>query len=196
MSTRLLKDAIRGAALARRAGIDPGRRAAFAAALAGHGLAAVDTARADVIPVVAAFLPIRHEPDTRPLLSALAAAGIRTALPVTPPRGEPLRFRVWRGGEALAAGRFGTVEPTAAAAEAEPDLLFVPLAAFDRRGFRLGYGAGYYDGAIARLRRVKRVLAVGVAFAVQEVGSVPVEAHDQRLDALITEDGLTMFGPD
>ena len=73
-------------------------------------------------------------------------------------------------------------------------MLFVPLAAYDRRGFRLGYGAGYYDGSLAVLRRQKTVVAVGVAFSIQEVESVPTEPHDQRLDAVITEHGLMTFG--
>ena len=161
---------------------------------ASHGQSAEDRWRS--WPVVSVFLPIRDEPDTRPLLAELAVAGHATALPATPPRGEPLRFRAWRSGEPLAAGRFGTAEPTSAAPLVDPDLLFVPLVAFDRRGFRLGYGAGYYDGALERLRRLKPVLAVGVAFADQEVESVPTEPHDQRLDAVLTEAGLLTFGTD
>ena len=192
MSLPSLKHDLRAAVLARRAALGAAERSAFAAVLAECGLALARGWAAQ--PVISVFLPIRDEPDTRPLLAGLAAAGHATALPATPPRGEPLVFRAWRSGEPLAAGRFGTAEPTAGAPLVDPDLLFVPLAAFDRRGFRLGYGAGYYDGALERLRRRKPILAVGVAFATQEVGSVPTEPHDQRLDAVITETGLLTFG--
>ncbi len=186
------KPSLRAAALARRAAVHPDVRAAFAASLCERGLALALGVSAT--PVVSGFLPIRGEPDTLPLLDALSAAGVALALPATPPRGEPLRFRAWRPGQALAPGRFGTAEPPPDAPERDPDLLFVPLAAFDARGGRLGYGAGYYDGALRRLRAARPVLAVGVAFAAQEVAAVPAEPHDERLDAVLTERGLTTFG--
>jgi 5-formyltetrahydrofolate cyclo-ligase len=171
--------------------LGPEVRAALAARLAADGLAVARNRRATIVSV---FLPIRDEPDTGPLLEALSAAGFATALPATPPRGQPLRFRAWRPGDALAAGRFGTCEPAPDVPDLDPDLLFVPLAAFDARGGRLGYGAGYYDGALRRLRALKPILAVGVAFAAQEVAAVPAEPHDEPLDALLTERGLTIFG--
>ncbi len=194
MSLRQVKDDVRSAALARRAAVDPARRTAAAASFARDGLAAALRLAPRPAPLVSAFLPIRDEPDTRPLLAALARAGIATALPATPPRGQPLRFRGWRDGDALVPGRFGTAEPLAQAPDAAPDLLFVPLAAFDRRGFRLGYGAGYYDGALLRLRQKQPVVAIGLAYAVQEVACVPTEPHDQRLDAVLTDEGLMTFG--
>lgn len=193
MTIRALKDAVRAQALAARSSIPAERRAAFAGTLASLGLVTARRWASRPDAVVSVFWPIRDEPDTLPLLSALAEAGFSAALPVTPKRGAPLRFRAWRIGEPLISGRFGTSEPAAAAADLDPDLLFVPLAAFDRRGFRLGYGAGYYDGALDRLRRLKPVRAVGVGFAVQEVGAVPTEPHDQPLDALVTEHGLLEF---
>ncbi len=196
MTIARTKSALRAAALGRRSEIDPDRRAAFAEALAAHGLALVRDFADGQTTAVSAFLPIRGEPDTLPLLAALADGGFVTSLPATPPRGEPLRFRAWRPGDALRPGRFGTLEPSAEAAEVEPEVLFVPLAGFDRRGHRLGYGAGYYDGALARLRARGRVLAVGVAFADQEVESVPAEPHDEGLDALMTDAGLLTLGPD
>ncbi len=192
MTSAIDKASLRSAALARRAAVDLRTRTAFAADLPERGLGLAR--RWCTAPVVSAFLPIRGEPDTLPLLDALSAAGFTLALPATPPRGEPLRFRAWRPGDALAPGRFGTAEPGPAAAELDPDLLFVPLAAFDARGCRLGYGAGYYDGALRRLRAARPVLAVGVAFAAQEVAAVPTEPHDERLDAVLTERGLTTFG--
>ncbi|MGI3902919.1 MAG: 5-formyltetrahydrofolate cyclo-ligase [Janthinobacterium lividum] len=194
MIIRALKDSVRAEALAARASVPPEQHLAFATALGSLGLAAVQRWTLQASAVVSVFWPIRDEPDTLPLLSALREAGVATALPVTPKRGAPLRFRAWRIGEPLISGRFGTSEPAGTAADLDPDLLFVPLAAFDRRGFRLGYGAGYYDGALDRLRRLKPIRAVGVAFAVQEVGAVPTEPHDQPLDALVTESGLLDFG--
>ncbi|MDE3177228.1 MAG: 5-formyltetrahydrofolate cyclo-ligase, partial [Pseudomonadota bacterium] len=99
----------------------------------------------------------------------------------------PLRFRRWRPGEPTAPGQMRIPEPTAQAPELEPDLLFVPLAAFDRRGHRIGYGAGHYDCTLARLRARKPIVAVGVAYAACEVAAVPHEAHDQPLDYILTE---------
>ena len=182
----------RTAALGRRAGIADDARASFAASLARAGLALARSR--NPAPVISLFLPIRDEPDTWPLLEALSVAGFAIALPATPRRGEPLRFLGWRPGEALVPGRFGTREPGPDAEERNPDLLFVPLAAFDARGLRLGYGAGYYDGALHRLRATKPVFAVGVAFAVQEVAAVPAEPHDEKLDSILTERGLSIFG--
>ena len=193
VTIRVRKDAIRADALARRESVSPMLRQAFVSSLARSGLELVQRI-GGASPVVSVFLPIRGEPDTVPLLAALADAGIATCLPATPPRGEPLRFRLWRVGDPLAPGRFATAEPAGDAPEVDPDLLFVPLAAFDARGFRLGYGAGYYDHVLGRLRACKPIHAVGVAFAVQEVGRVPAEPHDQSLDALLTEAGPMTFG--
>ena len=193
MTVRSMKDAIRAGALARRESVSSVMRRSFASSLARSGLEAV-WRRGAASPVVSAFLPIRGEPDTVPLLTALAAAGFATCLPATPPRGEPLCFRLWQVGDPLVPGRFGTAEPAGDARVVDPEILFVPLAAFDARGFRLGYGAGYYDGALDRLRTAGPVHAVGVAFAVQEVECVPAEPHDQPLDALLTEAGLITFG--
>ena len=136
---------------------------------------------------MAAFSPIRDEPDPAALLAALQRAGFATALPATVGRAEPLVFRLWRAGEPLAEGAMGVLEPKPAAASVEPDLLFVPLAAFDRQGNRLGYGAGCYDRALKRLRAGGSIRAVGVAYAVSEVPAAPAEAHDERLDFILTE---------
>ncbi len=144
--------------------------------------------------VVSAFHPIRDEPDTLALLSALAGAGFATAAPVVVGRGEPLVFRSWRPGDPTRAGAMGIAEPLPEAEAVDPDLLFVPLACFDRRGHRIGYGAGYYDRSLERLRAMKPVRAVGVAYGVCEVASVPYEAHDQTLDAVLTERDTIFFG--
>jgi 5-formyltetrahydrofolate cyclo-ligase len=132
--------------------------------------------------VVSGFWPLGGEIDIRPLLTALYTRGHTIVLPVTPKRGLPLTFRVWRPGDAMIAERFGTMRP--AGEELAPTFLFVPLLAFDRRGGRLGYGAGYYDRTLAGL---SPRFAVGCAFAAQEVAEVPMGPRDVRLDAFATE---------
>lgn len=151
----------------------------------------------DVGSVVAGYVPFRGEIDPRPLLAALAARGALTALPVTPPRGSdaPLSFRLWSEAEPLAPGSFGVHEPHGSAALVEPDLLLVPLLAFDRYGGRLGYGAGHYDRTLSRLRALKPVWAIGLAFAGQQIARVPSEAHDQPLDGVLTEAGYLPAQP-
>ena len=137
--------------------------------------------------VVSAFHPIGEEPDTLPLIAALAAEGFATALPVVAGRALPLTFRLWRPGEPTRSGTMAIRQPFESAPAVEPDLLFVPLACFDRRGHRIGYGAGYYDRSLACLRARKAIRAVGVAYGVCEVPAVPYEEHDQSLDAIVTE---------
>ena len=137
--------------------------------------------------MVSAFHPIREEPDTLPLLGALVANGYTTALPVVFGRGTHLTFRLWRPGEPMLAAAMGIREPLDSALSVEPDLLFLPLACFDREGHRIGYGAGYYDRTLALLRSIKPIHAVGVAYGVCEVAAVPYEAHDQSLDVVVTE---------
>ena len=187
MSALTLKSDVRAASLARRAAISERDRVALVSRLAEVGPAVSRQYSGDGPAIVSAFLPIRGEVDTMPLIVALNRAGFETALPVTPARGDLLRFHLWRPGDALAAGSWRIPEPLPDSPQADPDVLFVPLAAFDRGGHRLGYGAGFYDNALARLRRHKRVLAIGVAFALQEVEAVPAEPHDERLDVVITE---------
>ena len=194
MSAPAQKMVLREEVLRRRAVVSPTTRRNFGESLARDGVDLVRRVIRRETLVASAFLSIRGEPDTEPLIEALAALGFTVALPVTIERARPLRFQAWRPGEALAAGRYGILEPPASAREVSPDVLFVPLAAYDRRGFRLGYGAGYYDSSLDALRRQKTVVAVGVAFSIQEVEAVPTEPHDQRLDALITECGLMTFG--
>lgn len=175
---------LRKLALARRAMVPHHVAAAFAARLQHQGLA-LATALPD--PVVSAYWPIREEADTRPLLAALAAHGFATALPVTGARGTALVFRTWKPGDLQNPGQMGIPEPLPGSCSVEPDMLFVPLAAFDRRGQRIGYGAGHYDRTLAQLRAKKPVLAIGIAYATQEIAQVPVQAHDQNLDFVLTE---------
>jgi 5-formyltetrahydrofolate cyclo-ligase len=141
---------------------------------------------------VAGYCAVRDEIDPQDLLRRLAAAGYLTALPATPPRGtyQTLEFRSWRPGDPLIRGAFGVGEPSVSAGSVRPDVLLVPLLAFDRQGGRLGYGAGYYDRTIADLRASGRVRTLGLAFAAQEVAVTPRENHDVLLDGVVTETGL------
>jgi 5-formyltetrahydrofolate cyclo-ligase len=178
------KALLRKAALARRAEIPADVREAFQARIAIEG---VKIARQAVARTVAAYWPMRGEADAQALMIALDYHEFVAALPAMEAVGRPLVFRQWRARDPLVEGPFGTVEPSARAREVVPDILFVPLAAFDRRGHRIGYGAGCYDVTLEALRGVRQVIAIGVAFSVQEVPAIPEEAHDQRLDYILTE---------
>ncbi len=152
---------------------------------------------ADILPAGAAvsgFWPIGSEIDSRPLLRALAARGHVVALPVVVGRDRPLVFRAWAEDDAMAEGPWGIREPLESAAEVRPRVLFVPLLAFDRDGYRLGYGGGFYDRSIARLRAAGPVLAIGLAWAAQEVPAVPHDALDEPLDWVLTERELFRTG--
>ncbi len=184
------KAVLRREALARREGIGPAVRAAFSRRLAEEGLRLARLWRPRI---VSAFHPMRDEPDTLALLNALAEDGFATALPVVVGRGSSLLFRRWRPGDPTQAGAMSIREPVEAAPVVDPDLLFVPLACFDRRGHRIGYGAGYYDLTLARLRATKRVHAAGIAYGVCEIVAVPYETHDQSLDAIVTEQETILF---
>jgi 5-formyltetrahydrofolate cyclo-ligase len=177
------KAAIRTAALARRDGLDPDLRRSASQAFAERGkevLGPVDDR------IVSGFWPIRSELDPRWLMRGLAEAGAKLALPCI--EGGALVFRAFAFGDRLKRAGFGLSEPYAEAAPVIPDIMLVPLAAFDRKGGRIGYGKGYYDGAIGRFGASgKRPRLLGLAFACQEVPAVPVLAHDQRLEAILTE---------
>ena len=137
--------------------------------------------------VASGYLPIRSELDPRPLMTHLAAAGWRLALPVVVAADSPLLFRAYSFGDSLVRGRFDTEVPAEHKQELQPRLLLVPLLAFDRSGYRLGYGGGFYDRTLSGLRAENQVLAVGVAFAAQEIEQVPRDAMDHRLDWIVTE---------
>jgi 5-formyltetrahydrofolate cyclo-ligase len=184
------KALLRRDALARRGKIEPAARAAFGIRLADEGLRLARVWRPRIVSV---FYPLRDEPDTLLLLTALADAGFATALPVVVGRGSALIFRLWRPGERTRAGAMSIREPIEDAPIVEPDLLFVPLACFDRRGHRIGYGAGYYDRTLNHLRATKPVHAIGVGYGICEVAAVPYETHDQTLDALVTEQETILF---
>lgn len=130
------------------------------------------------------FKSFGDEIDTTPLMQALWAQKVRLALPKVAGRGMPLEFHAYKPGDELQRSAFGVDEPVATAPVVTPSVLVVPLLAFDAEGYRLGYGGGYYDRTLARMRGI---LAVGVGFAVQQVPSVPREAHDAPLDKIVTE---------
>lgn len=178
------KAGLRMEALRRRGALDAALRESFAGRLAEVGLA---IARRIGAKTVSVFLPIQDEPDTLPLIAALSARGFRTALPVTRARQAPLQFRRWRPGEPTLPGAMNIGEPLESAEIVDPDLLFVPLACFDRRGHRIGFGAGHYDRTLEALRAAGPVTAVGVAYSAAQVAEIPHEPHDQRLDFVLTE---------
>lgn len=131
---------------------------------------------------------MKDELDPRPLLSRLLELGCQCALPVVVGRDQPLLFREWAPHDTLEAGPFGTREPASDAPEVTPGMLIVPLLAFDLRGFRLGYGGGFYDRTLRGLREDHEgCLAIGYAYADQQVDSVPVTDTDERLDWVVTE---------
>jgi 5-formyltetrahydrofolate cyclo-ligase len=168
---------------ARRDALPVDQQSAAAQAIAERGLPV------PVLPgtVVSGYSPLKFEISPLPLMRHCARDGAKLALPVIQGRGSPLIMRAWAFGETLGSGVWGIREPKAEAPEVFPDILIVPLLLFDRSGYRLGYGAGYYDMTIARLRAMKPVTAIGLAFAAQEIAEVPKTPRDARLDLVLTE---------
>lgn len=137
--------------------------------------------------IVALYWPLPGEFDPGAIMERLLREGVRCALPCVVPGTKILRFALWRDGDALAEGPFGIMQPAEEAEEAVPSIVAVPLLAFDRKGHRLGYGGGYYDATLAALRARGSVTAAGVCYAQQAVlFNLPAEAHDQRLDWVVT----------
>jgi 5-formyltetrahydrofolate cyclo-ligase len=173
----------------RRAAAERRRAAAERAPEAGLGVRD-NFLRAIAVPgriPVSAYWPLADEFDPRPLFLELHGRGHPIGLPVVVGRGVPLAFRRWEPGMELVRGSFRVLTPAADAPEIIPKLLLVPLLAFDRAGYRLGYGGGFYDRTIATLRAAGPAIAVGVAFAAQEVPAVPRDDTDQPLDWIVTE---------
>lgn len=141
--------------------------------------------------LIGLYWPIRDEADALGLMDLYAAT---YALPVVTGRSQPLVFRQWARGDALVGGDYNIPRPADSALLVQPDILIVPLAAFDATGRRMGYGGGFYDRTIAGLRNLKSVTTIGFAFAAQEVAQVPIDEFDQRLDAVVTEKALNFFG--
>ncbi len=174
---------LRRDAVARRDALPADQRAAAAVAIAARPLPVAVAPGA----VVSGFSPLKSEINPVPLMRAFAAAGAQLALPVVAGKGKPLTMRAWNFGDPLDSGVWGIREPKASAPEVFPDILIVPLLAFDRTGQRIGYGAGYYDMTIGRLRGMKPAVAIGIAYAAQEVDEVPSTPRDAALDLVLTE---------
>jgi 5-formyltetrahydrofolate cyclo-ligase len=189
--TQALKASLRRETSVRR------RQAHVARPQAGLALMQHFKTSVDVPPgaVVSGFWPMGEEIDVKPLLIQLHAAGHPIGLPVVVKKGEPLIFRRWHPGMALVSGGFGTEVPPPGAPVIEPQVLVVPLLAFDAEGYRLGYGGGFYDRTLDRLRTGSAAdpLAVGVAFSAQHVARVPRDGHDQPLDWIVTEKAAHHF---
>lgn len=186
------KKAMRAVAVARRSAIPADQRTTDAIRFAAQGL------RFLMRPppaVVSAFLAIGEEIDPAPLLAVLQGEGYRPALPVMVAKAQPLMFRAWSPGDPLRTVQWGIREPEEMAPAVQPDILLVPLLAFDRSGHRLGYGGGYFDRTLAQLRATKPIVAVGLAFSAQEVDAVPHLDYDQRLDWVLTPEGPIKCSP-
>ena len=181
------KRALRARIKVWRAGLGTEFQARASAALARHGLSFLGAVSNTAI--VSGFAALPDELDAGPLLDRLASDGFRLALPCVQAKGQPLVFRAWAPGDTMAKGVWGIAEPKADKATVEPDILLVPLLAFDRRGWRLGYGGGFYDRTLHRLRAHKPVVAVGLAYDQQQVDAVPHLDYDQRLDWVLRPSG-------
>lgn len=189
MLTGKTKAELRAAALAKRDALSEARREAAAQAVAKRGLPIEITAGM----VVSGYSPIRNEIDPAPLMQKLASMGAKLALPAVVSRGKSLIFRAWSPRDRLVLGPLGIPEPSPAAAELVPDVMLVPLAAFDATGHRIGYGAGHYDYTFAHLRKQKAVIGIGLAFATQEIDGMPALSHDVPLDYVLTEKRMFDF---
>jgi len=144
--------------------------------------------------VVGGYCAINGEVDVFELLGRLFAGGQRLCLPVVVGPGQPLVFKAWKPSDGLKAGAYKVLCPVETAENLEPDVVLVPLVGYNALGFRLGYGGGYYDRTIEALRkRSKPVHILGIGFSQQSLADMPVEPHDQRLDAIITENGVQEF---
>jgi len=139
--------------------------------------------------IVSGFSAIKDEIDAGPLLERLASEGFGLALPVMQGKGKPLLFRAWAPGDAMGSGTWGIAEPLPSRAALEPDIVLVPLLAFDGQGYRLGYGGGFYDRSLAGLRAKKPIVAVGIAYDELKVDAVPHLDYDQRVDWVLTPSG-------
>lgn len=178
------KARLRERARAGRARLTPAERSAAALAVSRY---APDIAAAAKGGAVSCFSTFGDELATMPLTEALSRRGVDLALPVVVGRGKPLVFRRWRRGDPMGRGPFGIAEPLDSAPQVEPAVFLVPLLAFDRRGYRIGYGGGFYDRTLALARSERPVLALGLAFAAQEVERVPAEEFDEPVDGVLTE---------
>lgn len=186
MTPSFTKSELRSKALAARSQLGATDRAQKNMALTAHGLETLTFQPDDII---SGFWPIRDEADILPMLELLRGKGAKLCLPAVISKTE-IVFRVFGANDELVSGGFGTKAPSASAPEIDPTIMLVPLAAFDAKGQRIGYGAGFYDRAIAKLHEKGiNPRLYGIAFDCQEVPSVPAEKHDIPLDYILTESG-------
>ncbi len=186
MQTGEKKRAARTRALACRAAAFAAHGAVAGARIAEHGLSFLPLAPGRV---VSGFSAIRDEIDPAALLQRLQGEGHHLCLPVMQGKGLPLVFRAWSPGDEMGKVQWGISEPLPDKPVLEPDVVLVPLLAFDAQGFRLGYGGGFYDRTLARLRAIKPVVAVGIAYDELKVDAVPYRSYDERLDWVLTPSG-------
>ena len=187
-----MKPTLRTELLHKRQSIPANQRLQAASAMAGHF---ADHPYLTYAASFAGYIAMRGEAEVLPIFNRMAKFAKRTALPCTQAPDAPLLFREWSPGQPLQDGPHNTKQPAADAPLFIPDIILVPLLAFDAQGHRLGYGAGYYDRTIAHLRATceKPPLFVGLAFASQELPELPAEDHDERLDGVLTEEGASFF---
>jgi 5-formyltetrahydrofolate cyclo-ligase len=184
------KSLLRGRMRSWRAGLDAAAKVAAAEAIMERGVLLVSELRGAAQQlVVSGFASLPEELNVWPLLRRLHGAGVPLALPVVQAKGRPLVFRAWMPGDAMDKGVWGIPQPRPERPVVEPDILLVPLLAFDAQGRRLGYGGGFYDRTLAGLRARKRVVAVGLAYDEQRIDEVPHLDYDQRLDWVLTPSG-------
>ena len=144
--------------------------------------------------VVAGFYPFNHEVNTLPLMSKLYSLGVELCLPITPENNKPLKFKEWHPKLVLQKGRFGILEPPKASRTIQPDLLLVPLLAYDKFGNRLGYGGGFYDRTLKELLMLnKYTTSIGLAFESQKCNKLPKDSYDVPLNSLLNEKGFLHF---
>lgn len=183
--TSIAKSSLREAALALRDALELDERLEWDQAIAAHAVALDVWGKGPV----SAYWPMRSEADPRPILEVLASRGVRLCLPAMVDG--LMQFRQWTPWEPIVPGGFGTLVPAEGVPVLHPKVLIVPLAAFDRRGFRIGYGKGHYDRALAALGAIT---SVGIAYGAQEIAEVPAEPHDRALDWVVTENGAIRCG--
>jgi 5-formyltetrahydrofolate cyclo-ligase len=186
------KAAVRAVKIALRSQLPKDEAAAAAAAAADHALQLFGDLEGKTVSL---YMPIKGELNPRPLAEKLRKAGAIAALPRVTADNVPMAFRAWLENDPLDKGFGGIREPSPSAPEVTPDIVIVPLAAFDRRGFRIGYGKGHFDRTLGPLARGVRPFLVGYAFALQEVEEVPRELHDVPLDAVVTETEIIHCNP-
>ncbi|WP_421693998.1 5-formyltetrahydrofolate cyclo-ligase [Aestuariivirga sp.] len=179
-----VKRKARSAASKRRAEAHDQLKDTAGVALAGRGLPAGLHLQTGI---VSGFIPYKSEITTVPMMNRLRRQGWETCLPIVIAQEQPLIFRAWAPGDPLVPGVWDIPMPPETAPEVLPDVLLVPMLSFDRRGYRLGYGGGFYDRTLEKLRALKKVVAIGVAYSAQMVDEVPIGIHDAPLDYVMTE---------